>query len=78
MILVDLTDSDDADIVEELLYQICIDVNPALESHQVNLPSASPSCDSMQQASSRNSVKPKKPAASNFGSRWWSIRMATS
>ncbi len=28
----------DAEIVEELLYQICIDVNPALEIHQVNLP----------------------------------------
>jgi len=28
----------DLDIVEELLYQICIDVNPSLEIHQVSLP----------------------------------------
>ncbi len=28
----------DAEIVEELLYQICIDVNPSLEIHQVALP----------------------------------------
>ncbi|MCC6669662.1 MAG: ATP-dependent Clp protease ATP-binding subunit [Planctomycetes bacterium] len=28
------------DIVEELLYQICIDVNPSLEIHQVSLPGA--------------------------------------
>ena len=26
------------DIVEELLYQVCIDVNPSLEIHQVSLP----------------------------------------
>jgi hypothetical protein len=29
----------DPEIVEELLYQICIDVNPSLEIHQVSLPS---------------------------------------
>jgi ATP-dependent Clp protease ATP-binding subunit ClpC len=28
----------DPEIVEELVYQICIDVNPALEIHQVSLP----------------------------------------
>ena len=28
----------DAEIVEELLYQICIDVNPSLEIHQVSIP----------------------------------------
>jgi ATP-dependent Clp protease ATP-binding subunit ClpC len=28
----------DVDVVEELLYQICIDVNPSLEIHQVSLP----------------------------------------
>ena len=28
----------DLEIVEELLYQICIDVNPSLEIHQVSLP----------------------------------------
>jgi DNA polymerase III delta prime subunit len=28
----------DGDVVEELLYQICIDVNPNLEIHQVSLP----------------------------------------
>jgi ATP-dependent Clp protease ATP-binding subunit ClpC len=28
----------DPEIVEELLYQICIDVNPSLEIHQVSLP----------------------------------------
>ncbi|MEM7201441.1 MAG: AAA family ATPase [Planctomycetota bacterium] len=33
-----LDDEYDADIVEELLYQICIDVNPPLEIHQVALP----------------------------------------
>jgi ATP-dependent Clp protease ATP-binding subunit ClpA len=30
----------DLEIVEELLYQICIDVNPSLEIHQVAIPSA--------------------------------------
>jgi ATP-dependent Clp protease ATP-binding subunit ClpC len=30
----------DLEIVEELLYQICIDVNPSLEIHQVSIPSA--------------------------------------
>jgi ATP-dependent Clp protease ATP-binding subunit ClpA len=29
----------DTEIVEELLYQICIDVNPSLEIHQVSIPS---------------------------------------
>ena len=29
----------DPEIVEELLYQICIDVNPSLEIHQVSIPS---------------------------------------
>jgi len=29
----------DLEIVEELLYQICIDVNPSLEIHQVSIPS---------------------------------------
>ncbi len=33
-----LDDDYDPEIVEELLYQICIDVNPALEIHQVSLP----------------------------------------
>lgn len=33
-----LDDDFDAEIVEELLYQICIDVNPCLEIHQVSLP----------------------------------------
>jgi hypothetical protein len=28
----------DTEIVEELLYQICIDVNPTLEIHQVSIP----------------------------------------
>ncbi len=28
----------DLEIIEELLYQICIDVNPALEIHQVSIP----------------------------------------
>ena len=31
----------DVEIVEELLYQICIDVNPSLEIHQVSIPSGS-------------------------------------
>jgi hypothetical protein len=31
----------DLEIVEELLYQICIDVNPSLEIHQVSIPSGS-------------------------------------
>ena len=30
----------EGEIVEELLYQICIDVNPSLEIHQVSLPTA--------------------------------------
>ncbi len=29
----------DLEIIEELLYQICIDVNPSLEIHQVSIPS---------------------------------------
>jgi len=33
-----MEDDYDQDIVEELLYQICIDVNPGLEIHQVSLP----------------------------------------
>ena len=33
-----LDENYDLEIVEELLYQICIDVNPALEIHQVALP----------------------------------------
>ncbi|MHC4516131.1 MAG: hypothetical protein ACYS5W_20865 [Planctomycetota bacterium] len=33
-----MEDDYDLDIVEELLYQICIDVNPNLEIHQVSLP----------------------------------------
>jgi ATP-dependent Clp protease ATP-binding subunit ClpC len=33
----------DPEIVEELLYQVCIDVNPSLEIHQVALPSAAAS-----------------------------------
>ena len=33
-----MDDEYDSDIVEELLYQICIDVNPGLEIHQVSLP----------------------------------------
>jgi len=36
--LAKLDDEYDVDIVEELLYQICIDVNPSLEIHQVSLP----------------------------------------
>ncbi|MCA8956875.1 MAG: ATP-dependent Clp protease ATP-binding subunit [Planctomycetes bacterium] len=35
-----MEDDYDRDIVEELLYQICIDVNPSLEIHQVSLPSS--------------------------------------
>jgi ATP-dependent Clp protease ATP-binding subunit ClpC len=37
-----LDDEYDAEIVEELLYQICIDVNPTLEIHQVSLPDRKP------------------------------------
>lgn len=33
-----LDDTYDLEVVEELLYQICIDVNPSLEIHQVSLP----------------------------------------
>lgn len=36
--LAKLDDDYDIEIVEELLYQICIDVNPSLEIHQVSLP----------------------------------------
>jgi hypothetical protein len=35
-----LDDGYDLEIVEELLYQICIDVNPSLEIHQVSIPIA--------------------------------------
>ncbi|MEO0478851.1 MAG: AAA family ATPase [Planctomycetota bacterium] len=34
----DLGEHYDASVIEELLYQICIDVNPGLEIHQVSLP----------------------------------------
>jgi ATP-dependent Clp protease ATP-binding subunit ClpC len=33
-----IDDDYDQDIVQELLYQICIDVNPSLEIHQVSIP----------------------------------------
>jgi ATP-dependent Clp protease ATP-binding subunit ClpC len=33
-----MDDGYDAEVVEELLYQICIDVNPSLEIHQVAIP----------------------------------------
>lgn len=33
-----IDDGYDSEIVEELLYQICIDVNPSLEIHQVSIP----------------------------------------
>lgn len=33
-----MDDGYDSEIVEELLYQICIDVNPSLEIHQVSIP----------------------------------------
>ena len=36
--LAKLDDDYDGDVVEELLYQLCIDVNPGLEIHQVTLP----------------------------------------
>jgi ATP-dependent Clp protease ATP-binding subunit ClpC len=35
-----LEDEHDGEVVEELLYQLCIDVNPGLEIHQISLPSA--------------------------------------
>ncbi len=36
-----LDENYDLEVVEELLYQICIDVNPSLEIHQVSLPNKS-------------------------------------
>lgn len=36
--IADLDEDYDDEIVEELLYQVCIDVNPSLEIHQVSLP----------------------------------------
>ena len=36
--LAKLDEDYDIEIVEELLYQICIDVNPTMEIHQVSLP----------------------------------------
>ena len=41
----------DPEIVEELLYQICIDVNPGLEIHQVSLPQASQLAEAAEPAS---------------------------
>ncbi len=38
----------DGDIVEELLYQICIDVNPTLEIHQVSLPTGTSGTESSE------------------------------
>ncbi len=35
----------DLEIVEELLYQICIDVNPSLEIHQVSIPTTQAAAD---------------------------------
>ena len=40
-----LEDDYEGEIVEELLYQICIDVNPALEIHQVSLPTNGQNAD---------------------------------
>ncbi len=43
-----MEDDYDLDIVEELLYQICIDVNPSLEIHQVSLPAQVASNDPIE------------------------------
>jgi len=40
----------DLEIVEELLYQICIDVNPSLEIHQVSIPSGSAGAKAAEEA----------------------------
>lgn len=39
----------DLEVLEELLYQICIDVNPNLEIHQVNLPNKTPDNEDPEQ-----------------------------
>jgi ATP-dependent Clp protease ATP-binding subunit ClpC len=45
-----MEDDYDLDIVEELLYQICIDVNPSLEIHQVSLPAKTASSNDPTEA----------------------------
>ena len=40
----------DLEIVEELLYQICIDVNPSLEIHQVSIPSGTAGAKAAEEA----------------------------
>ncbi len=40
----------DLEIVEELLYQICIDVNPSLEIHQVSIPSGTAGAKTAEEA----------------------------
>ncbi|MFN3240996.1 MAG: AAA family ATPase [Planctomycetota bacterium] len=46
----------DPEIVEELLYQICIDVNPSLEIHQVSIPTNE---DGTTEASSEDPFLPR-------------------
>ena len=54
----------DLEIVEELLYQICIDVNPSLEIHQVSIPSGTAGAKAAEEAED-----PFLPRPGNEGAR---------
>lgn len=53
----------DLEIVEELLYQICIDVNPSLEIHQVSIPSPAGAAPEKAQSNDPFEARPGSDAA---------------
>jgi ATP-dependent Clp protease ATP-binding subunit ClpC len=53
----------DLEIIEELLYQICIDVNPSLEIHQVSIPSPGGASAEKAQANDPFEARPGSDAA---------------
>ena len=53
----------DLEIIEELLYQICIDVNPSLEIHQVSIPSPGGASAEKAQANDPFEARPCSDAA---------------
>ncbi|MCB9878242.1 MAG: ATP-dependent Clp protease ATP-binding subunit [Planctomycetes bacterium] len=66
-----MDDGYDLEIVEELLYQICIDVNPSLEIHQVSIPSGE------GDANARTDEDPFLPRPGNENARQSLFRRVT-
>ncbi|MBL8736437.1 MAG: ATP-dependent Clp protease ATP-binding subunit [Planctomycetes bacterium] len=58
-----LDDGYDLEIVEELLYQICIDVNPSLEIHQVSIPTGANQAPTTNEADDPFLPRPGNEAA---------------